>query len=169
MLIYLRDRSPLTILHAATLRIWDRSCGSNFPSHPVTVYWHRADQSQHWPYNARVATWVPVLKSLVWLDPEKSWRKRESNPRSSALKANALTTRPMGQLAVEEAFADSCSSQGIANMGGQNSSLVVFGLAVHSVAGSILLWGNFLVEGIFPLELTGVQTPFPPKLFRMRV
>ena len=39
--------------------------------------------------------------------------------------------------------------------GGRNSSLVVFGLAVHSVAGSIL-WGNFPVEGIFPLELTWV-------------
>ena len=32
---------------------WDRSCRSNFPSHPVTVYWHWADQSQRWPYNAR--------------------------------------------------------------------------------------------------------------------
>ena len=32
---------------------WDRSCRSNFPSHPVTVYWHRADQSQHWSYNTR--------------------------------------------------------------------------------------------------------------------
>ena len=32
---------------------WDRSCRSNFPSHPVTVYWHRANQSQWWPYNAR--------------------------------------------------------------------------------------------------------------------
>ena len=48
-------------------------------------------------------------------------------------------------------------------LGGRNSSLVVSGLAVHSVAGSILLWGNFPVEGIFPLELTWVQTPFPPK------
>ena len=47
--------------------------------------------------------------------------------------------------------------------------LVVLGLAVHSVAGSILLWGHFPVEGIFPLELTWVQTPFPPKLLRMRV
>ena len=37
---------------------------------------------------------------------------------------------------------------------GRNSSLVVFELAVHNVAGSILLWGNFPVEGIFPLELT---------------
>ena len=45
--------------------------------------------------------------------------------------------------------------------GGRNSSLVVFGLAVHSVAGSILLWGNFPVEGISPLEVTWVQTPFP--------
>ena len=44
-------------------------------------------------------------------------------------------------------------------------SLVVSGLAVHSVAGSILLWGNFPVEGIFPLELTWVQTPFPQKNF----
>ena len=32
---------------------WDRRCRSNFPSHPVTVYWHRADQSQRWPYNAK--------------------------------------------------------------------------------------------------------------------
>ena len=47
--------------------------------------------------------------------------------------------------------------------GGGNSSLVVFGLAVHGVAGSILLWGNFPVEGIFLLEFTWVQTPFPPK------
>ena len=46
---------------------------------------------------------------------------------------------------------------------GRNSSLVVFGFAVHNAAGSILLWGNFPEEGIFPLELTWVQTPFPPK------
>ena len=32
---------------------WDRSCRPNFPSHPVTVYWHQANQSQHWPYIAR--------------------------------------------------------------------------------------------------------------------
>ena len=32
---------------------WDRSCRSNFLLHPVTVYWHRADQSQRWPCNAR--------------------------------------------------------------------------------------------------------------------
>ena len=40
-----------------------------------------------------------------------------------------------------------CPGAGIAQ-------LVVLGLAVHSVAGSILLWGHFPVEGIFPLELT---------------
>ena len=31
----------------------DKSCRPNFPSHPVIVYWHWANQSQHWPYNAR--------------------------------------------------------------------------------------------------------------------
>ena len=42
----------------------------------------------------RVATRVPVLKSLVWLDLEKSHRKRDSNPGSSTLEADALTARP---------------------------------------------------------------------------
>ena len=41
---------------------WDRSCRSNVLPHPVTVYWHRADQAP-----GR----VPIFKSLVWLDPEK--------------------------------------------------------------------------------------------------
>ena len=35
---------------------WDRSCRPNFPPHPVTVYWHRASQSQHWPFTARRLT-----------------------------------------------------------------------------------------------------------------
>ena len=38
-----------------------------------------------------------------------------------------------------------------------------------SVTGSILLWGNFPSEGIFPLELTWVRTPLPKELFWMRV
>ena len=41
------------------------------------------------------------------------------------------------------------------------AQLVVLGLAVHSVAGSILLWGHFPVEGIFPLELTWVSPKTP--------
>ena len=35
---------------------WDRSYRSNFLPHPVTVYWHWADQSQCWPYNTRRLT-----------------------------------------------------------------------------------------------------------------
>ena len=31
----------------------DWSCRSNVLPHPVTLYWHRADQFQCWPYNAR--------------------------------------------------------------------------------------------------------------------
>ena len=37
--------------------------------------------------------WIPMFKSLVWLDPEKSCHKRDSNPGSSAAKADTLTTR----------------------------------------------------------------------------
>ena len=32
---------------------WDRTCRQNFLPHPITVCWHRAEQSQHWPYNAK--------------------------------------------------------------------------------------------------------------------
>ena len=46
------------------------------------------------------------------------------------------------------------------------AQLVVLGLDVHSVTGSILLRGHFPVEGIFPLELTWVQTLLPLKLLR---
>ena len=49
--------------------------------------------------------------------------------------------------------------------GGRNSSVGSAWACCHSVAGSILLWGHFLVEGIFPLELTWVQTPFPQNSF----
>ena len=52
-----------------------------------------------------------------------------------------------------------------AEAGAGIAQLVVHGLAVHGVAGSILLWGHFPVEGIFPLELTWVQTPFPQNSF----
>ena len=41
----------------------------------------------------RVANGVPVFKSVVWLNPGISWCKWDSNPGSSALKADALTTR----------------------------------------------------------------------------
>ena len=43
-------------------------------------------------------------------------------------------------------------------MGAGIAQLVVLGLAVHGVAGSILLWGHFPVEGIFPLELRSTET-----------
>ena len=39
------------------------------------------------------ANGVPILKSLVWLNPKECRRKQKSNPRSAALEADALTTR----------------------------------------------------------------------------
>ena len=77
---------------------WDRSCKPNFPSHPVTVYWHRANQSQHWPYNTRRLAGWPLQCQFWshWYDStlKKSWHKRDSNLESSTLEADALTTRP---------------------------------------------------------------------------
>ena len=82
----------------------------------------------------------------------KWWTQRYSWERRRRRRAGTLSTR-----------------QTNSPLGAAIAQLVVLGLAVHSVAGSILLWRHFLVEGIFPLELTWVQTPFPQKLFRMRV
>ena len=84
---------------------WERSCRSNFLPHPVTVYWHRADQSQRWPYNARRLAGLPLECQFFshWYDStqKKSRRKRDLNPGSSALEADALTTRPMRRWAPE--------------------------------------------------------------------
>ena len=54
---------------------------------------------------------------------------------------------------------------GVRTRVGLNSSVGSAWARCHSVAGSILLWGHFPVEGIFPLELTWVQTPFPQNSF----
>ena len=83
---------------------WDRSCRPNIPSHPV--YWHRADQSQRWPYIARRLAGQPLEFHFLshWYDstPEKSRRKRDSNPGSSAPEAVALTTWPTRRSACME-------------------------------------------------------------------
>ena len=49
-----------------------------------------------------------------------------------------------------------CSGAGIAQ-------LVVLRLAVHSVRGSIFLWGHFPVEGIFSLGVNMGSNSIPPK------
>ena len=76
---------------------WDRSCRSNCPSHPVTVYWHQAIEPQNWPYTARHLAGQPLECQFLshWYDstPEKSRRKRDLNPGSSALEADAVATR----------------------------------------------------------------------------
>ena len=90
ILEYFRDGSAQTILHAVTLRKKLQIKLSTSPSHslltlgqPVpalTLYRQPPD---------RLAAGMPVFKSLVWLDPEKSCHKWDLNPGSSALKADA--------------------------------------------------------------------------------
>ena len=75
----------------------DRRYRSHFLSHQVTVYWHWPNQSQCWPYNAkRLAGQLLECQTVShWYDstPENSRHQRDSNPRTSALEADALTTR----------------------------------------------------------------------------
>ena len=49
---------------------WGRSCRSNFLSDPITVFWHRANQFQHWPYNIRCLTGSPLEYRFLnhWYD-----------------------------------------------------------------------------------------------------
>ena len=72
MRVYLRDGSAQTILRAATLRQKLQIKLSISPSHsiltpgrpvPALTLWRQAP--------GRVATGVPMFKSLVWLGPEK--------------------------------------------------------------------------------------------------
>ena len=60
--------------------------------------------------SGRVATGAPILKSLVRLDPEKSRRKRDSNPGFSAPEADALTTRPTSGANEAIHVSDHCST-----------------------------------------------------------
>ena len=95
MLVYLRDGSAETVACSATLRQNLQIKLSIPPSHsiltlgqpvPALTLLHQVP--------GRVATGVQIFKSLVWLDPEKSCRKWDSNSVSSALKADVLTTKP---------------------------------------------------------------------------
>ena len=62
---------------------WDKSYRSNFLPHPVTVYWHWANQSQHWPCNARCLAgqalecqFLSHWFDLTWKNPHSASRNR---------------------------------------------------------------------------------------------
>ena len=93
---YISEIDLLRQLHV--LPHWDRSCRSKFLSHPVTVYWHRANQSQHWSCNARQcrhwrnnfkvtgSTWHGKWCTITeWMEPK-----------SDALKTDALQLGQQG-------------------------------------------------------------------------
>ena len=118
----------------------------------------------------RVATGVPILKSLVGLDPEKFRLKWDWNPGSFALEVNALTIRPMRR------FADGTNVVGATH--GVMVSTSAF-LACHQCycPGSSLAWGlnvRALVCGIFLNSSAGVFSRYssslpPPSLHRLMV
>ena len=96
MLVYLRDGHAQTILRAAKPRQKLQIKLSTSPSHSILTSGQPVPAlTLYRQAPGRVATGVPIFKSLVWLDPEKSCRKPDSDPGSSVLEADALTTKPM--------------------------------------------------------------------------
>ena len=94
MLVYLRDGSAQTIVRAATLKQKLQIKLSTSPSHSILTPGRPVPALTLYRQTpGRVATGVPVLKSLVPLDPVKSRRQLDSNPGSSAPEADALITR----------------------------------------------------------------------------
>ena len=100
--MYLTDGSAQTILRAATLRqkLHIKRCTS--PSHsmltpgrpvPVLTLERQAP--------GRVATGVTILKSLVWLDPEKIPAQAGFEPGILRSRGGHLTTRPTWRLSRE--------------------------------------------------------------------
>ena len=105
-LVYLRDGYAQTILRAATLRQKLQIELYTSPSHSILTP-GRPVQALTLERQApgRVATGVPILSH--WYDStEKSRRQRDSNPGSSALEADALTTRPTRRLCRKETTQD---------------------------------------------------------------
>ena len=113
--MYLRDRSAQTILRAATLEIQVADptfyltqsqytdTGPTSPSaDPITP---GAWQGSHWSANFEVTGMTRPRK--------KSLRKRDSNPGSSALEADALTTRPTRRCPVVKVSASRATDQGV--------------------------------------------------------
>ena len=92
MLVYLGDGSAQTVVWAATMRLklrhvyglrqWDWSCISNFLSHPHCTDTRPTNPNTDamMPGAGRVATGLPIFRSLVWLElEENSHWKQKSN------------------------------------------------------------------------------------------
>ena len=96
MLVYFMDRSAQTVVRAATLRqkLQIKTFYLTQSQYTDTGSTSPSTDPIMGQTSGRAATGVPIFKSLVLLDPEKSpRRKQESNPRSAALEADALTTQ----------------------------------------------------------------------------
>ena len=100
MQLYLRNGSAQTILRAATLRYKLQIKLSISPSRSILTKGQLVSAlTLYRQAPGRVATGVLVSKVTDMTRPRKNpRRKRDSNPRSSALEADALTTRPTRRL-----------------------------------------------------------------------
>ena len=147
MLVYLRDGSAQTIFTC---------CHTEVEVADQTFYLTQSQYTDTGPTSPSTdpimpGAGVPIFKSLVWLDPEKSRRKRDLNSGPSAPKADALTTRPPRR----------------SGKGGWNSSVssMLGSLScMMQCHGLILLWASGRGDLSFGVNMG--SDSIPPKLFR---
>ena len=68
----------MNLFRQNVLLCWDRNCRSNFLSPPVTVYWHQANWSQCWLYNARCLEPQPVGYQCLGHWHDLTWKMMHS-------------------------------------------------------------------------------------------
>ena len=100
ILVHFKERSAQTSVCAATLTYKLLIKLSILPSHSImTLGWPVPALTLQHQAPSRVATGVPVFKSLLWLDLEKGPQgKWESNCRSAALEVDTFTLCQRGSL-----------------------------------------------------------------------
>ena len=76
---------------------WDRSCRSNFGSHPVKRYWHQAENSHRWLCNFRRLAGFPL--ECQFLSHWCSWTWKNPGARWNRTWGRSLSSRkPLAQL-----------------------------------------------------------------------
>ena len=76
----LSKRAKCPCLHNLTCYHTQISCRSNLVSHPVTVHTHRANQTEHWPFNTRPVAGQPQKNQFLGHCYDSTGESRERSP-----------------------------------------------------------------------------------------
>ena len=91
--------------HSETKKKKKKKSRSNFLSYQVTIYWHQANQSQHWTCNARCLTGQALENQLLshwydWAWPRLSYREQFEEGDEETDRGNDAKTTSTSELAL---------------------------------------------------------------------